>query len=134
MLDALTDLDPRFRMPHAVGGMNLSVLLNDFEGATIIFDKAVNRFPTDWAILYRAAYHYLFDLNDRERASETMLRAAENGGPYWLRFTAARLYSQEGQIEFGVKLLEDYLETLDNEVEREGVRSKIDEIKGSLVQ
>ena len=61
MLDATTELAPRFQMPYDAGALALSVLIDDYEGAAVLFDKAVEQFPNDWNMLYRAAYHYLFD-------------------------------------------------------------------------
>lgn len=132
MLDSITDLAPRFRIPFATGGLVLSVLLDDYEGAKVIFDKAVIQFPKDWPILYRAAYHYLLDLKQPERAAELMLQAADHGAPYWLRFTAASILSQRGQAEFGLKVLEDYLNSTEDEIERALVKEKIRKIKESI--
>ncbi|OFZ15687.1 MAG: hypothetical protein A2Z20_10750, partial [Bdellovibrionales bacterium RBG_16_40_8] len=59
MLDIITELSPRFRTPYATGGLVLDFLVHDSNGATLIYDKAVIRFPNDWPILYRAGYHYM---------------------------------------------------------------------------
>lgn len=129
MFDITTELAPRFRMPHAVGGLTLSVLLDDIDGATLLFEKAVKAFPTDWPILYRAAYHYMIEVKDFERGAELALQAANNGAPEWLRYTAARLYTEAGRKEFGMQVLKDYLESEDDAKNREAILNKMRELE-----
>lgn len=110
MLDAITDLTPRFRLPYVVGGTTLSVLVDDREGAKLIFDKGLKVFSEDWGLAYRAAYHYLYELKRPQRAAELLLVAHRNGGPEWLPLLASRLYSKAGQKILGISILQDLLE------------------------
>lgn len=48
MLDAVTELSPKFRMPYAMGAVALSVLVSDIEGAAKIFDRGTQEYPNDW--------------------------------------------------------------------------------------
>ena len=132
MLDQVTKLAPRFRMPYFAGTMTLAVLVEDYAGATVLFDRAVAQFPKDWEVLYRAGYHYLFDLKDMAKAGDLMKRAADNGGPYWIRFLAARLYSRAGQGALGIATLEAYLNTLDDPKQRDPVIQRISDLKKGL--
>ncbi len=109
MLDTITDLSPRFRLPYIAGGTTLSVLVDDREGARLIFDKGLKRFPEDWGLAYRAAYHYLYELKDSRRAADLLLLAYRNGGPEWLPLLVSRLYSKTGQKILGVTILQDLL-------------------------
>ncbi len=110
MLDAITDLTPRFRLPYVVGGTTLSVLVDDREGAKLIFDKGLRVFSEDWGLAYRAAYHYLYELKHPQRAAELLLIAHRNGGPEWLPLLASRLYSKSGRKVLGIIILQDLLE------------------------
>ncbi|MFP5520331.1 MAG: hypothetical protein ACLGGX_10525 [Bdellovibrionia bacterium] len=107
MLDAITNLSPHFRMPQATGPLALTVIISDYEGASLIFDKAVRNFPKDWPILYRASYHALYEEKDKTKAAGLMVQAAQNGAPAWLYSLASRLYSEEGQREVAWRLYED---------------------------
>ncbi|WP_374079017.1 tetratricopeptide repeat protein [Bdellovibrio bacteriovorus] len=109
MLDAVTTLSPNFRMPYAAGALALTIIISDIDGATKIFDKGVAAFPNDWAILYRAAYHYLYEVKDKKRAAELLVRAAQNGAPPWLYSLAGRLYSDSGHLELAESLLQDMI-------------------------
>ena len=129
LLDAITNLAPKFKMPYLVGGSTLSVLLEDHIGAKIIFKKGVQQYPNDWSILYRAAYHFLFELNDLETAARYMQRAAENGAPEWVHSLAARIYTKTGQIALGISTLEGYLKVIKNEERKKQVEQRIKLLK-----
>ena len=115
MLDAITKLAPRFKMPYLSGAMTLSVLVEDYEGAQIIFDRGIQNYPDDWLLLYRASYHYLFDRHDIPRAAELLSRAEQQGGPYWFKLLSARLYSKIGRLELAVSVLESLRKTQTSE-------------------
>ncbi|QDK39669.1 hypothetical protein DOE51_05875 [Bdellovibrio sp. NC01] len=107
MLDATTSLSPHFRIPYAAGGLALTVLISDIDGATKIFDKGVKAFPHDWPILYRAAYHYLYEVKDKKRAAELLIQAGQNGAPPWVFALAGRLYSDNGELDLAQQLLQE---------------------------
>ena len=81
MLDQITDLAPRFRMPQLKGPVALNIIGSDVEGSGIIYQKALRNFPTDWQIKYRAAYYYLFETKDKQRAARLLISAFRDGGP-----------------------------------------------------
>ena len=132
MLDAITTVAPRFKMPYLAGAITLSVLVEDYEGAKIIFDRAIARFPDDWQLLYRASYHYLYDRQDLPRAAELMIQAQKAGAPAWLALLSARLYSKAGQIEVGLATLENFRKSLTDEKDIKNVEVKIAELKKLL--
>lgn len=125
MMDAATNLAPRFRAPYLYGATALSVLLEDYDGAKLMYDKGVKNYPHDWMILYRAAYHYLFDRRDLKTAAELMNRAGEEGAPVWVKSLAARLYTQAGQAELGLSLLRQFRNEADNPVAIKEIEERI---------
>jgi tetratricopeptide (TPR) repeat protein len=135
MLDVITKTAPRFKIPYEAGAVTLSVLVEDYEGAKVIFDRGVMQFPEDWSILYRAAYHYLYDRNDYQRAAELLSQASDHGAPEWLKLLAARLYSKSGQIELGLSNLLTYRESIkdkSNEAAIAHVDKRIAELQQKL--
>jgi tetratricopeptide (TPR) repeat protein len=136
MLDAVTLLAPKFRMPYFAGAVTLSVLVEDYEGAKKIFDRGVENFPDDWMILYRASYHYLFDRQDLTTAASLLVRAQKSpGAPYWLALLGARLYTKAGQLELGLQTLESYRKTMkDNPKAVADIDNRIANIKKQLSQ
>lgn len=132
MLNVITELAPKFRMPYATGGVALSVLVDDVEGATILINKAVRRFPHDWPILYRASYHFLFELDDKSRAAELMVRAAQNGGPDWLPLLAARLYTKAGKAYLGHSVLSHFEKQYGDNPGLEKLRERLRDLRSKL--
>ncbi len=111
IIDVVTDLSPKFRIAHSMGPVALSIIISDIPGASKIFDKATQRFSKDWVILGRAAYHALYEEDDRSKAARLLKQAAENGGPYWYYSLAGRMFAEGGEMELGEALLKELKET-----------------------
>lgn len=105
MLKAVVTLDPKYKNAYSAGGLALTVLVSDYEGATEIFDMGLKEFPNDWPLNFRAAYHYLFEVGDFERAAVLYSRATELGGPFWGESLGKRLATKAGRLEVGKKVL-----------------------------
>lgn len=129
MLDTITDLSPNFRIPYAAGGLALTVIITDIDGATKIFDKGVKAFPNDWTITYRAAYHYLYELNNKKRAAELLIQTGQNGGPSFVYALAGRLYSDSGNVELAEALLREMTESKQDPLIIERLRKKIESMR-----
>jgi hypothetical protein len=132
MLDSITELTPEFRLPYSLGGAALSVLVDDRAGATAILEKGVNRFPNDWVIQYRAAYHQLFEEKNQLRASELLVRAGKNGGPPWLFFLAARLATSQGKAMLAKSIIEEQIEAATTEEKKVELQKRLDFINETL--
>ncbi len=134
MLDAVTKLAPKFEMPYLAGASSLAILVEDFPGASIIYERGIKEYPNNWQLLYRASFHYQFNMKDLPKASELLLLAADHGGPIWLRSLASRLYTASGQIEMGLSVLESYRKTLseDNVEGIKAVEERIAELREKL--
>lgn len=124
-LDLVTDLSPQFRMPLATGPLALSVIISDIEGASLLFDKAVKRFPQDWKIAYRASYHALYEEKNETKAAALLLQAGQHGAPQWVYSLAARLYSENGRRDLALGILAG-TEGLPEDL-RERIRLKINQ-------
>ncbi|WP_235046285.1 hypothetical protein [Bdellovibrio bacteriovorus] len=129
MLDAVTTLSPNFRVPYAAGALALTVIISDIDGATKIFDKGAKAFPNDWPILYRAAYHYMYEVKDNKRAAELLIQAGKNGAPPWVFTLAGRLYSDAGNLELAESVLQDMINTEQDPVLIKRLQDKIQSMK-----
>lgn len=132
MLDVITKLAPRFKMPYVAGGITLAVLTEDYVGATTIFERGLAIYPNDWNLAYRAAFHYQFDLDDKVRAAQLLEVAAANGAPSWVSSLAAKLYTQTGQLMLGISALENYRRSITNEVALQEVDKRLEALKRKL--
>jgi hypothetical protein len=80
-------------------------VISDLQGASKLFDRAVQAYPRDWKILYRAGYHALFEEKNQTKAADLFVKSARCGGPEWLFSSAASLWLASGQKEVAQKLI-----------------------------
>jgi hypothetical protein len=133
MLDAVTRVTPKFWMPYLAGASTLAILVEDYEGSSVIYDRGIKQYPKDWQLLYRAAFHFQFNVKDLPKAASLLEQASANGAPAWVRSLASRLYSTAGQVELGLRALLAYREQVkDNEEAVKQVDLRIKELKAQL--
>ncbi len=134
MLNAISEITPKFRPAYAQGATTLSVLVDDREGATVLFDKGVKVFPEDGEIAYRAAYHYLFMEQLPERAAELLIRSGNHGAPRWVFLLASRLFEKKGRAIFARSILEDALKADPNSKFADQLKKRLEEVNSILSQ
>lgn len=126
------ELDQYFIEAYYYGALSLSVLISDYEGASIIFDKGVKTFVNDWRLLYAAAYHALFEEKNKVKASELYEKAAEQGAPSWVRLLAGRLAAEGGNNIKAKEILEQLIEIESDPKWIEKLKKKIEENKSPI--
>lgn len=106
ILNSTTNLAPDYYPVYTEGGIALSVILTDVEGASKIYEKGLALYPKDFPLLYRAGLHAYMEEKNKAKAADLYLRAARAQGleGTWLYSLAARLYTDSGQKEVAVKL------------------------------
>ena len=131
-LNLATDLDPVFDpMMYRMGALSLTVIINDFEGASLLFDKGVKNHPKDWTLLYSAAYQAYFEEKNLKKAADLYARAAENGAPDWVGVMAGRLAAEGGDFEYAKKVLQTMIDTHQDEKLINRLQEKIDSLEKS---
>ena len=73
-------------------------------------------------------------IRDRKKAAELLIKAANLGGPQWLRSLAARLYTEMGRLQFGIFVLKEYEKGLPEGDYRKGIEDKIKALEQRLKQ
>jgi len=129
MLNSITDLAPKWRLPYATGAIMLSVVVDDREGASRIFEKGLVHFPNDYNLNYRAAYHFLWEEKVPEKAAKYLMRAAQAGGPSWMYALAGKIYSEEGQLDLAIQVVEDGLKERADEKTLHRLETRLAELK-----
>ncbi len=115
-IDLATTLDPIFEPDmYRSGALALSIIISDIPGASIIFDKAVLQYPTNWPLLYTAGYHSLFEEKNKIKSADLYFRAAQNGAPDWVHVMAGRLAAEDGEFVFAEKILQTMIDTNQDE-------------------
>ncbi len=125
MLDVISNIDPTFLAVYTDGATFLSVLVDDRVGAQKIFERGLLYYPDNWEILYRAAYHELFEMQNPTKAAELLNKAGYRGAPKWVFALSARIMTRLGQAEFAKTILESVLA-------RKSSGFGLDRVKGQL--
>jgi tetratricopeptide (TPR) repeat protein len=129
-LDLATELDPVFDVGmYRLGALALTIIISDYEGASIIFDKALKHYPNYWLLLYSAAYHALFEEKNKTKAADLYFRAAKNGAPDWVHVMAGRLAAEGGDTEYAEKILQTMIETNQDEKFVKRLQEKLAHLK-----
>lgn len=129
VINLVVELDKYFKEAYYYGALSLTILVSDYLGASIIFDKGINVFPEEWPLLYAAGYHALYEEQDKLKAAELYLKAANHGAPAWVRSMAGRL-AIEGGDNIRAEDILGQLITLENDPRWiSKLRRKIEEAK-----
>jgi tetratricopeptide (TPR) repeat protein len=105
----IANLDPMFYENYLYGGMYLSVIKDDLEGAATIFDMGLQKYPTDYKILYYAGFNAFYELGDYERGYK-LLKQIENHekAPQLLKQVIAKLrFEVTGDYDMAIELLKE---------------------------
>ncbi len=132
MLEAITDLSPRFRLPYLSGGTALSILVDDREGAARIYEKGLKIYPNDSQLAYRAAYHFLFEVGDARRGVELLEQAGRLGAPQWVFSLAAKIRTKLGQALAARQMLVEAIEEAPEGPFAERLRERLKEVEAQI--
>lgn len=132
---SIINLDPKFQMAYEFGGKYLSIVKDDIQGAKIILDLALERFPNSYQVIYSAAFLYAFELKDFERGSqlyEKLLTFPK--APKYLPSLIAKLKYQSGtSLEESFNIVKDFYESETEEsVLKDKLRKDLYAIKAEL--
>ncbi|MFN3454661.1 MAG: tetratricopeptide repeat protein [Pseudobdellovibrio sp.] len=110
VLDVASTLDKKLEpVMYQSGGLALTIIISDYDGASVIFDRGVEVYPKNWQLVYAAAYHALYEEKNKLKAAKLYQMAAENGAPEWIHAMAGRLAIEGGHNEYAKKVLEDLI-------------------------
>lgn len=109
VIDLVVELDDRFKEAYYYGALALTIIISDYKGASVIFDKGTSVFPKSWPLLYAAAYHAAFEEKNHLKASRLYFVAAENGAPAWVKSLAGSMAVKAGDVETAIKILQNMI-------------------------
>lgn len=132
MLEAISEIQPQFKLVYDMGATFLSVYLDDREGARLMFDKGLVLYPKDWELNFRAGYHYLWEMQDPKKAAELLKVSWENGAPPFVAALSAALYTKTGQAQFAKVILEDAIKRKPTGFGADRIQIRLDEVNKIL--
>ncbi len=135
-LDTAIALDPDFRAPYLFGSRATMYNGNPITNESVrlsshFLEEGLRRFPNDWEMAFALGCNYIFELKSddpkqreawRREGGRWIRRAAiAGGGPPWLAGLAARIMSEEGQVEASLRYLEEAYLTAPDERARDEI-------------
>ncbi len=115
-LNLATELDPNLDSEmYRMGALALTIIISDYAGASIIFDKAVLKYPKECVLLYSDGYQAIFEEKNKVKAAELYFRAAQHGAPEWVHVMAGRLAAESGEFDYAERILQTMMDTNQDE-------------------
>ena len=104
--NTISILEPKFYETYAFGGPYLSIVKDDLNGASIIYDKGLEQYPDDYKLLRDAGFHYYFEVEDYKKARIIYNKLSHHPNTTPLIVSSlARLETENGNKEFAYKIL-----------------------------
>jgi len=97
ILDIITELSPRWKLPYIFGGLMLSSDEGTFDDAMFLIEKGIVTFADDWRFWYYKGIFLLKYQNDKIQAAKAFKEAAlQPGVPGYLKGLPITLLLEEG--------------------------------------
>lgn len=102
----ISNLEPKFLPTYTFGGPYLSIVKDDLEGASVIYDKGLAIYPNEYSLLSNAAFHYQFENVDHKKSYELYRRLVKFPQAKLTDISSlARLESDQGNLDNAFVLL-----------------------------
>jgi hypothetical protein len=70
--NTISVLDPMFYQNYLYGGQFLNVVKDDLEGAKLIYEKGLTKYPDDYDLNFQAGFLYYFEAKEFQRGYELL--------------------------------------------------------------
>jgi hypothetical protein len=104
----ISNLEPKFLPTYTFGGPYLSIIKDDLEGASMIYDKGLSLYPDDYNLLSNAAFHYQFEKIDHDKSYKLYEKLSTSPKATVNQISSlARLKANDGNLETAYELLQN---------------------------
>jgi hypothetical protein len=109
--NTISKLEPMFLTNYTFGGLYLSVIKDDLEGASSLYLTGLKNYPNDYGLLKTSGYHFYFEVEDYVHATEVFNKLKNFPNlPFSIRSTISRLEAQDGDLSDAFAFLKESLE------------------------
>lgn len=134
-LDAISNIDPDFLPTFEQGGIFLSVVTTDKEGARLLLEKGAKLHPDRWRLFSHLGYHYQFELHELDKAGEAYQKASQiPGAPPVFSEYAKKYNARKTSPLENIKFLENMKRSTKDELIQKRLQDKIDYWKQKLLE
>ncbi len=132
--NTISTLDPLFYQNYLYGGQFLSIIKDDLEGAKIIFDKGLSKFPDDYQLNFHNGFMHYFEMGDFENGLKYLSTIESNPrAPIFLKSITNKLrFHIDGKLDKAFELVLLNYQATENEMLRERLRKDLYSIRAQL--
>jgi hypothetical protein len=106
----ITLLEPKFYQVYSFGAQYLSIIKDDLEGATFLYERGLHFYPEDYAILRDSAFHFHFEVQDFSKSLPILRTLSKNPKTSAIMIsTLARLEKDAGNTDSAYEMLKTKL-------------------------
>ena len=105
----ISELEPNFYENYSFGSIYLSIVKDDILGASIIYNKGLDIYPTDYYLLKNASFHFFFEVKDYPRSFQlTQVIKKFHPEKKGLVGITTQLEAEHGKLEDALLTLDQY--------------------------
>jgi len=132
--NTISILEPLFYENYQFGGPYLSIVKDDLEGASILYDKGLTIYPNDYSLLFNSGFHYYFEKRDLNKAYPILAKLkTHKKTPQFMISSLARIESERGNLDDSFIILQEYQQRfLYDSVIRKKINEQLYSIKAEI--
>jgi tetratricopeptide (TPR) repeat protein len=131
VLDTATELDPYFYDPYYFANANISPAPGMLPAVNSLLEKGSRYRDWDWILPFYLGFNYYYQLQDTDRAVQSLLEGAQRpDAPALLTTLAARLAYREKRTENAIIFLQEILRKTDDEETRKVYADRLGALVG----
>lgn len=129
----VAELDPLFYENYIWGGIYLSIIKDDRQGAANIFEKGLKIFPNDYDLNYNAGFNYYAQLGNYKRAHELFYQIQNHPkAPSFLPTLAAKIkFQTDFDYDAALAILHEQYNKMKDEYLKDKIRTNIYSLKAT---
>ncbi len=127
----IATLDPKFYENYLWGGMYLSIIKDDLEGAAEIYDLGLKYYPDDYNLNYNSGFNLYFELDDIKGGLPRLEKIQNHPkAPWRIKFLVNKLkFEKDRNFEQAIDFLNIQLENISDEFLKLKLKNDINSLK-----
>jgi tetratricopeptide (TPR) repeat protein len=123
----ISELDPLFYHNYLWGGMYLSIIKDDLEGASDIYERGLLYYPHDYDLNYNIGFNYYFEMGNLEKGLEHLQKVEDSPRlPKPLKFVIHKLkFAKSGDFNAALAMLEHNLKKTEEPIIKKKLEADI---------
>jgi len=127
----IASLDPKFYENYLWGGMYLSIIKDDLEGAAEIYDLGLKYYPDDYSLNYNSGFNLFYEMDNIKAGLSRLEKIQNHPKAHWrIKFLVNKLkFEEEKNFEQAIEFLNLQLETVQDNFLKHKIEKDIFSLK-----